>query len=172
MRPSYMSALLFTLLVSYICAQSVDEEAYVHVAEGSGRYSSDDEDIEGSSLPRDANYATTPVVHPRLTQGPATRWKTNTMKYPTIIQTQWVTTFATSTPRVGIETTEGDRAASQQTLSPNIILLIVGLLVFIVIIVVIAVCCFKCCISKFLSSFFKSVNNHSNQEILHITENG
>ncbi|KAL6723362.1 hypothetical protein Aduo_018374 [Ancylostoma duodenale] len=152
MWPSYMSALLFTLLASYVSAQSVDEEAYVHVAEGSGRYSSDDEDIEGSSLPRDANYATTPVVHPRLTQGPVTRWKTNTMKYPTIIQTQWVTTFATSTPRVGIETTEGDRAAPHQTLSPNTILLIIGLLVLIVVIVVIAVCCFKCCIRSLIAN--------------------
>ncbi|KHJ92863.1 hypothetical protein OESDEN_07238 [Oesophagostomum dentatum] len=140
----HLHIFLLTALTSLLSAQSVDEESYVQLTEGSGKYSSDDEDIEGSALPRDSNYATTPVVRPRFTQGPVTRLRTNTVKYPTILQTQRVTTYATSTPH-GIDPPRGEDAKSGEMLSSNATLtvLIIGIVVLVAVAVILVACCLK-----------------------------
>ncbi|CAJ0609999.1 unnamed protein product [Cylicocyclus nassatus] len=144
MKSTYVYAALIISFASCISAQSVDEEGYENLGEGSGKYSSDDEDIEGSALPRDSNYATTPVVHPRFTQPPVTRLRTNTVKYSTIMQTQRVTTFATSTPHSNIEIHNEDDRVSTQMLSTNATIVIIGLIVLIVIAAILVVCVYKC----------------------------
>ncbi|VDO88508.1 unnamed protein product [Heligmosomoides polygyrus] len=138
--------LLLTILLNNACAQSIDEEEVQHFAEGSGGDTlSDDEDLEGSSLPPDAGYATTPVVHPRLVHTASTKEKIeSTVKYTTLMKTQRITTFATSTPQITTKAVPGETAVSRKSFSTSTTFVILGLLVLLLVVIV-AVVCFTCC---------------------------
>ncbi|KAJ1346734.1 hypothetical protein KIN20_001631 [Parelaphostrongylus tenuis] len=129
----YFIVLTFRLFC--VPAQSIDEEEAVHLVEGSGNYASDDEDIEGSSLPPDAHYATTPpVMHPRFTHSTTTRRRfDSTLKYTTLIKSQRVTTFATSTPSIITHPRLKDTSARGKLFSTSTTVIILGLLVLLLI---------------------------------------
>ncbi|CAL2049362.1 hypothetical protein CAEBREN_23362 [Caenorhabditis brenneri] len=93
----------FLLLISVfaISAQSIDEEERVHVGEGSANGLTDDEDsdMEGSSLPPDTYYATTPQLRQKFPS--STRMETTTTKIVTFTSPDRVVT----SPRNVIEVT-------------------------------------------------------------------
>ncbi|VDM55199.1 unnamed protein product [Angiostrongylus costaricensis] len=93
----YLWFVVLTFRLFCVSAQSIDEEEALHSVEGSGNFASDDEDMEGSSLPPDAHYATTPpVMNPRITQNTTTtrRGLDATLKYTTLIKLQRVSPSA------------------------------------------------------------------------------
>uniref|UniRef100_A0A1I7U158 Podoplanin n=1 Tax=Caenorhabditis tropicalis TaxID=1561998 RepID=A0A1I7U158_9PELO len=85
----------FLLLVAVcaISAQSIDEEERVHVGEGSANAMTDDEDsdMEGSSLPPDTYYATTPQLRQKFVS--STKMETTT-KAVTFTTTDRIVTSA------------------------------------------------------------------------------
>ncbi|WKY17064.1 hypothetical protein Q1695_001576 [Nippostrongylus brasiliensis] len=138
--------LSLSLVFSSIFTQSIDEEEPHPLVEGSGGDSvSDDEDIEGSLLPPDSNYASTTIVHPRLTHTttPSEKLKT-AVKYTTVMKIQRISTFATSTPGITVRPVPGDSAVSRTSFSTSTTFIILGLLVLLIVIII-AVVCVACC---------------------------
>lgn len=144
----YLWFVVLTFRLFCVSAQSIDEEESLHLIEGSGNFASDDEDMEGSSLPPDAHYATTPpVMNPRITQGTTTtrRRLDATLKYTTLIKSQRVTIFATSTPPGITNPKLNDTSLHRELLSISTPVMILGLLIIILTGILIAVICFTCC---------------------------
>ncbi|CAA94201.2 Syndecan [Caenorhabditis elegans] len=137
----------FLLLVSVfaVSAQSIDEEERVHVGEGSGNGITDDEDsdMEGSSLPPDTYYATTPQIRQKFV--PSTKMETTTTKIVTFTTSDRIVT----SPRNVIEvTTSSDSrpsvpSGSSMFFGTQGIFIILGAIMALLIILILLVLCFK-----------------------------
>ncbi|CAD6185123.1 unnamed protein product [Caenorhabditis auriculariae] len=153
--------LTFILSGSLISAQSIDEEESVHVGgkEGSGSPLPDDEDVEGSSLPPDTYYATTPSVRSKFGTTTVGKVKnseeslelTTEARPTTTVLKQKVTTFATSTPRITtrvlLESSIGNSrtapAPATTSFSTIAIVIVLGAIIFLLALLIIVIMCCK-----------------------------
>ncbi|KAF1747188.1 hypothetical protein GCK72_023649 [Caenorhabditis remanei] len=138
----------FILLISVfaVSAQSIDEEERVHVGEGSANGITDDEDsdMEGSSLPPDTFYATTPQLRQKFV--PSTRMETTTTKIVTFTTSDEIVT----SPRNVIDVTTSTDSRPSVPFSEGFLLfgttgvfIILGGVMVILIILIMIILCFK-----------------------------
>uniref|UniRef100_A0A8R1DSQ9 Uncharacterized protein n=1 Tax=Caenorhabditis japonica TaxID=281687 RepID=A0A8R1DSQ9_CAEJA len=133
---------LFLISALSVFAQSIDEEERVHVGEGSGNGITDDEDnLEGSSLPPDSYYATTPQVRPKFVS--STRMETTTRKLFSSSTTERIVT----SPRMIVESTTDSRPeipfGSSMLFGTQGIFIILGAIMVLLLILIMVVLCFK-----------------------------
>ncbi|CAI2356480.1 unnamed protein product [Caenorhabditis sp. 36 PRJEB53466] len=134
----------FLLLISAVSlfAQSIDEEERVHVGEGSANGITDDEDMEGSSLPPDTFYATTPQLRQKFSS--STKLETTTRKLVTFTTADEIVT----SPRTIIESTTTDARPSvpfgtSMFFGTQGIFIILGAIMVLLIVLIMVVLCFK-----------------------------
>ncbi|CAO4384137.1 unnamed protein product [Caenorhabditis nigoni] len=143
------------LLISFatlISAQSIDEEERVHVGEGSANGITDDEDsdLEGSSLPPDTYYATTPQLRQKFPSSTA-RMDTTTTKIITF--TKAADDIVTSSRNVIEVTTSSDSRPSvpfseSSFFGMRTALIILGSITVLLLILISAIIFYKCANNK------------------------
>lgn len=138
----------FLLLISVfaVSAQSIDEEERVHVGEGSANGITDDEDsdMEGSSLPPDTYYATTPQLRQKFV--PSSRMETTTTKIVTFTTSDRIVT----SPQNVIEVTTSSDTRPSVPFTDSFLLfgtsgifIVLGGLLAVLVVLILVILCFK-----------------------------
>ncbi|CAB3400667.1 unnamed protein product [Caenorhabditis bovis] len=141
-----LSFIILLISLGSIYTQSIDEEESVHLGgkEGSGNGITDDEDMEGSSLPPDSFYATTPQVRPKFPSSTTIRIQTSQMIVTqTSSTTERIMTSSSHEPTTTTDSRPNVPFNSFSLFGVRGIFIILGTILLFLVILILFILCFK-----------------------------
>ncbi|CAI5455289.1 unnamed protein product [Caenorhabditis angaria] len=135
--------LLISSLSLNVFAQSIDEEESVSVgggSDGSGNLITDDEDLEGSAIPPDRPYATTPQVRQKFSSSSTTTQRIQTTTTRKIITQSPVAPRIITSPKYNDSPSPFNMSLFFGTTG---ILIILGTIMLLLMVLILFILCFK-----------------------------